>query len=115
MSGTWSRVVGSFWHAKFFSPRDLVCRAAIIAVIYAMVNVAGLREYTSILNGTAGSAEVSRGLAAFLGVGYVCAYLAFVLLVPVFLIAAGLLAAWEKWMRAPPTTGGERRAGDASG
>jgi hypothetical protein len=107
--------IASFWHAKFFSPKDLVCRAAIIAVIYAMVNVAGLREYTSILNGTVGSTEISRGLAAFLGVGYVCAYLAFVLLVPVFLIAAGLVAAWEKWRREHSPTGGGKRARDASG
>ena len=97
MSGKWTRLIGAFWHAKFLSPRDLICRAAILTVIYAMVNVAGLREYTSILNGTAGSADISRGLAAFLGVGYVFSYLAFVLLAPIFLITAGLITAWEKW------------------
>ena len=96
MSSTLKERIASYWHAELLSPKDLVCRAAVVALIYAIVNLAGLRDYTSILNGTPGSADVSRGLAAFLGLGYVCAYLAFVLLVPIFLMAAAMLAGWRK-------------------
>lgn len=96
MNPTLKERLASYWHADFLSPRDLVCRAVVITVIYAAVHLAGLREYTSILNGTPGSADISRGLATFFGLGYVCAYLAFVLLVPIFLMAATLLAGWKK-------------------
>jgi len=88
--------IESYWHAELLSPKDLVCRAIMIAVIFGSVHLAGLREYTSILSGTAGSAEIGRGLAAFLGVGYVFSYLAFVLLVPIFLIAALLILLWQR-------------------
>ena len=96
MNPTLRERIASYWHAEFLSPKDLICRSVIIALIYGIVNLAGLREYTSILNGTPGSVDVSRGLATFLGLGYVCSYLAFVLLVPIFLMAAALLAGWRK-------------------
>ncbi len=96
---TWRERIGSYWHAEFLSPKDLVCRAVVIALIYGAVHLAGLREYTSILNGTPGSADISRGLATFLGLGYVCAYLAFVILVPMCLMAAALIAGWQRLAR----------------
>ena len=88
--------IKSLWHAELFTPKDFVRRAVVLAVIFAVADLAGLRQYTSILNGTAGSLEISRGLAAFLGLSYVFAYLGFVLLVPILLLAAGLLAVCGK-------------------
>ncbi len=99
--------MSSCWRAEFLSPKDLVRRSIVIALIYGVVHLAGLREYTSVLNGTVGSVNVSRGMAAFLGLGYVCSYLAFVLLVPIFLMAAAMLAALRALSRVT-VSGGER-------
>jgi hypothetical protein len=79
------------WRAEFFSPKDFVRRAFVLTVSYLAVHLAGLREFTSILNGTVGSVGLGWGLSAFLGLGYIFAYLAFVLLVPILLLAAGIL------------------------
>jgi hypothetical protein len=94
----WHRLA-ALWRAELFSPKDFVRRGVVLGVIFLLVHVAGLREYTSILNGTAGSAELSRGMCAFLGLAYVFAYLGFVLLVPILLLAAALLAGWQRLSR----------------
>jgi hypothetical protein len=91
----WQRLK-ALWHAEFLSPKDLVRRAAVLTVIYVIAQVAGLREFTTILTGTEGSVELGWHMSAFLGLLYLCIYLAFVLLVPMLLISAGLLALYEK-------------------
>jgi hypothetical protein len=84
------------WRADFLSPKDLVRRALVIAVIYAVVSAFGLREFTSILNGTMASVALGWHLSAFLGLLYIICYLAFVLLTPTMLIAAGILVLWKR-------------------
>ena len=74
-------------------------RAVVITVFFVGAQLAGLREFTSILNGTVGSVELGWGISAFLGLSYIAVYLAFVLLVPMLLIAAGLLMVWKKLLR----------------
>jgi hypothetical protein len=75
----------------FSSPKYLVrCAAALIALFLA-AHFAGLREFTSILNGTIGSTAMNWESAAILGVVYIGLYLAFVLLVPVLVLAAMIL------------------------
>ena len=91
--------LAGLWRAELFSPKDFVRRAVTIVIIFLAVHIAGLREYTSILNGTVASAELGRGMSAFLGLAYVFAYLAFVLLVPILLLAAAMLAGWERLSR----------------
>jgi len=86
----------SLWRAEFLSPKDMVRHAVIIAVLYLVVHLAGLREFTSILNGTMGSPELGWTVSAFLGLAYIFAYLAFVLLVPILLLAATFLAVWKR-------------------
>ncbi len=81
--------------AQFCSPKDFVVRAALLVVLFVIAHVAGLREYTSFLSGTAGSLEVSWRWGAFLGLCYLALYLAVVILVPILLLAATLLAGWE--------------------
>jgi len=68
----------------------------LIAFLYAIVTIAGLREYTSILSGTVGSVRFGWQISALLGFGYIFVYLAFVLLAPILLIAAVLLWSWQK-------------------
>ena len=86
----------SLWRADFLSPKDLVRRGVVIAVIYFVVSAFGLREFTSILNGTMGSVALGWQMSAFLGLLYIISYLAFVLLTPTMLIAAGILVLWKR-------------------
>jgi hypothetical protein len=84
------------WRADFLSPKDLVRRALVIAVLYFIVSAFGLREFTSILNGTIGSVSLGWQMSLFLGLLYIISYLAFVLGTPTMLIAAGILFLWKK-------------------
>jgi hypothetical protein len=86
-----------FQRAGFLSPKDLLQRAFAICVIFLLLHVAGLREYTSVLNGTVGSVALGWKLSGFLAVIYIVAYLAFVVLVPMLILAATILAAWQKY------------------
>ena len=88
--------LAALWHARLFSPKDLVRRAVVISMLFAIAHLAGLREFTSILNGTVGSVQLGWGVSAFLGLVYITIYLAFVLLMPMLLLAAGLLLLWRR-------------------
>jgi hypothetical protein len=94
----WHRLA-ALWQADLFSPKDFVRRALVLTIIFLAVHLAGLREYTTILNGTVASVELGRGLCAFLGLAYLFAYLGFVLLVPILLLAAAMLAGWKRLPR----------------
>ncbi len=80
---------------EFFSPKGFLLRAAGLAILFGICHAAGLREHTTFLSGT--EAEAGGGNAsAVWGVTYIAAYLGFVLLVPLLVLAAGLLALWQK-------------------
>ncbi len=81
--------------APVFSPRGLAARAALIALVYALLHLAGLREYTSILSGTLPTGDPKDYLAMTLGVVYVLVHLAFFLVAPVLVLAAGILHGLE--------------------
>jgi hypothetical protein len=84
--------------AELFSPKDFVCRAIFILVAFTLVHLLGLREFTSILNGTTGSVDMNWGHAAYLGIIYVILYLGAVLVAPILLIAAGITFCWQHLM-----------------
>ena len=86
-----------FQRAEFLSARDMLQRAAAISVIFLLAHLAGFREYTGILNGTIGSLALGWNLSAFLAVIYIVFYLAFVVLVPVLVLAAMLLTVWQRF------------------
>jgi len=88
--------LGRYWRADVFSPRGFLLRAAIIGVVFLALHLAGLRDYTSVLNGTAGSAAAGWKISVVLGVSYLIFYLAFVLVVPMLILAAGILALWQR-------------------
>jgi phosphotransferase system glucose/maltose/N-acetylglucosamine-specific IIC component len=91
--------VTRFWDlcgADFFSPKDFVRHAILIVLVFAVMHALGLREYTSVLNGTTGSVEMDPTYAALLGIVYILFYLAAILLAPILLIAAGLITAWQR-------------------
>lgn len=78
------------------SPQAFLEWAGFLTILFIIVNLAGLRDYTSVLNGTIGSTTLSWQNAAFLGAAYILVYLAFVLGAPILVIAAGILKLWEK-------------------
>lgn len=88
-----------WWEADLLSPKDFVRHAALICVIFALAHLLGLREFTSVLNGTAGSVEMDWQTAAVLGVTYILLYLAFILLVATMILAAVILALWQRTRR----------------
>ena len=91
----WQRLRAA-WHAEFLSPKDLMRRAVVLGLLFAAAHVSGLREFTSVLNGTTGSVALSWETAAFLGVLYVLAYLGVVVLAPILLLAAAVSLTWRK-------------------
>ena len=93
----------SFWRrlhrAGAFSPTAFVVRAVIITVFFAVSQLLGLKEYTTFLSGTSANLSVSWQTASILGLIHLLLYVGFILLVPISLISAGLILAWEWWNR----------------
>lgn len=78
------------------SPQHLLEWAALLTILFIIVQLAGLREFTSVLNGTIGSTNLSWQTASFLGAAYIFVYLGFVLGVPILILAAGILKTWQR-------------------
>ena len=72
-----------------------------ITVLFCASELLGLREYTTFLSGTSANVNLSWHMASLLGLIHLLLYVAFILLVPILLIAAGLLAAWNRWKARP--------------
>jgi len=94
----WRRL-GLFRRAEFLSVRDLLQRAVAISVLFLAAHLAGLREFTSVLNGTIGSVAAGWKLSSFLALIYIFLYLAFVIVVPVLVLAAALLLLGQRFCR----------------
>ena len=82
--------------APFFSPAGFLARAGIISIAFLFCHALGLRVYTSILSGTSptGGAAVDW-FGVVLAFTYMLLYFAFVLGVPILILASGLLAALQ--------------------
>jgi hypothetical protein len=85
------------WKAKTFSPLGFVLRAILISLLFCTSELLGLREYTTFLSGTSGNMNLSWQMASLLGILHLLLYVGFILVVPILLIAAGLLAGWGRW------------------
>jgi hypothetical protein len=83
--------------AGAFSAQSFLVRAATVSLLYAVSCVLGLQEYTAFLSGTSANLNLSWQTAAVLGFIHLLLHVAFILLVPISLITAGLLAAWNRW------------------
>jgi hypothetical protein len=94
----WHRL-GLFRRAEFLSAKDLLQRAGAIGVLFLVAHLAGLREFTSVLNGTVGSVAAGWKLSGFLALVYILSYLAFVILVPVLVLAAMILVVGQRFRR----------------
>jgi hypothetical protein len=87
------------WKADAFSPTAFLARAVIITALFCVSEALGLREYTTFLSGTSANLNVSWQTAATLGLVHLLLYVAFILFVPVSLLTAGLLFAWNRWAK----------------
>jgi hypothetical protein len=85
-----------FRRAEFLSARDLIQRAVAISGMFLLLHLAGFREYTGILNGTIGSLDLGWKLSTFLAVFYIVLYLAFIIVVPILLLAALILTVSQR-------------------
>ncbi len=90
----WRRL---FVSAGMFTATGLLVRAAVLAAAYGVAHAAGWRAYTSILCGTAPGGNPKDLLAVACGVVYVALHFAWVLGVPVLVIAGLLLGVAERW------------------
>ncbi|GEM_PF-3542903 len=79
------------------SPQPLLYRALVLGVLFFLVHLAGLREYTAFLSGTPAMVETSMRLSFFYGSIYILLYLGAVVLAPILVIAAGILALWRNF------------------
>lgn len=84
--------------AQVFSPRWFLSRAALITIFYVICHAAGLRAHVAFLSGTSGSGSMSINLSAILGLTYIVGHFGFVLVVPIFLIAAVLLMGRQRFL-----------------
>ena len=91
-SGKFRRLIG----ADFFSPKDFLRHAVLILVLFAVAHLCDLREFTTIISGTMASPALGAETCALLGMSYMALYFGAVVLVPILLLAAGLLWFWEK-------------------
>lgn len=90
----------SWLRAPTLSPKGLVVRATVCALAYGLLSLAGARTYMSVLCLTYPEGS-SRGWAVLVCMAYLVTYFLWILGVPILLLAAALLRAWE-WRDRPP-------------
>jgi len=83
-----------FTCAPFLSPRGFVTRALLLTFIFGICELAGWREHTTFISGTATSVDAGINSSVTFGLIYMLAYFGFVLVAPILLLAAAMLAAW---------------------
>ncbi|MFC1706817.1 hypothetical protein ACFL59_08355 [Planctomycetota bacterium] len=76
-----------------FTPQWLLLHAGLLLVIFTILHLLGLREYTSFLSGTTPAGEVFDDRLALQGAAYLLTYLATVVLVPILVLGSGIQAA----------------------
>jgi hypothetical protein len=76
--------------APGFSPKGFVVRAAVLALVYALLSLAGLRESMSVLSLTYPEGS-SREWSVVCCMAYLVSYFLWILGVPILLLAAGLM------------------------
>lgn len=103
------QTIKHLWQGETFSPEAFVVRSVILSLLYAVSRILGLQTYTTFLSGTSANVNLSFQTAAALGLIHLVLYVAFILLVPILLIAAALLAAWNRWN--PPVASMDSRPG----
>ena len=84
------------WGGEFCSTRYFLMRALALGVLFLVAHLAGLREYTTFLSGTAANPEAGLRVSSFLGMVYILLYLGVVVMAPILILAAGLVAVGKR-------------------
>lgn len=79
-----------------FSPLGLCLRAGIIVVIFVVMEILGLRDYTSVISGTSPVGNPADQTATLIGFAYILAWFSFVLFVPTLIMGAILMKVARK-------------------
>lgn len=87
--------------AEFLSPKDFLRHVILSLLVFGILHLLGWREYASFLNGTTGSLDVNPETAALLGILYVLAYLATIVVAPILLIAAAIQYSFRRFRSRP--------------
>jgi hypothetical protein len=87
--------------SPFKEVRGFLILAAVNGLIFGIAHLAGLREYTTMISGT----PIGRDalVSAALCVTYVLAYFGWVVVAPILVLTAAILAGWGKLARNPET------------
>jgi hypothetical protein len=88
-----------FLAAPLLSPLGLLSRSAIVVALFAVCHLAGLREYASILSGTPPTGGPGDKLALVFAGLYILLYFVTVIVIPVIIIAAGVMAGLQALLR----------------
>ncbi len=84
------------FRAPILSPLGFLRWAIVLSIPLAIAHLAGLRQYVSILSLTVPEGTPGQ-LAAWYAGMYLISYVAFTLLAPILVIAAGLFALFSRW------------------
>lgn len=84
------------YKAPIFSPTGFLVRACVISLIFFVCHAFGLREYTTILSGTSPTGNVKDVMAIALGATYLVLYFAFVLGVPILILASVVFYGFQR-------------------
>jgi hypothetical protein len=95
MSLNWRRALAS---GGLFTPGGLLLRAGILVLVFLVMHALGLRDYVTVLSGTSVSGKPPEPSDTTIAVAYAVAYMAFVLAVPVMVLAAGIFAFVRHWV-----------------
>ena len=77
---------------RAISPAGFALRAAAIFVIFAVLHMAGFREYASVLSGTVPQGSFGGAVDRFLAMAYIVFYLGAVVAAPI--LTLGALVFW---------------------
>lgn len=77
--------------ARFFSAAGFFYRAVLIVIVFGLLHLAGLREYTSFITGTS-----SGNVADILGMAYFLFYSLSVFVTPILVIASGFMLIFRR-------------------
>jgi len=77
--------------SRLLSPRGLLLRALVLLAVFALLHLAGARDYTSIFSGTSPTGDPPGGAASLLGLLYAGFYLGSLVLAPIMILGAALM------------------------
>jgi hypothetical protein len=82
----------------WISPHSFLSVAVTLGALFLLVHMVGFRQHTAFLSGTTGAVGVGMRLSMFYGVIYILLYLGSVVIAPILVLAAGILALWQKFL-----------------